>query len=545
MWYYLTWPLIATALFLDFAGASRPLHEEEAVSWFSGGFGAHGLPLSGHDLDADLPHTYGNVGLLITETSDKRPTLSGTDQKPHDDGLPLSGHDLDADLTERHSAQTYSNVGQSAAWVLLGMITWVNTLLYLVNSPSTSVQRITWKTLASGLSLFLAILVSRTLRSTLDQILAQQSESEVAVFADSHGISHAHENTTDSTLIFLFCNFFIWFVLLEWTMFHTKSHPFYLRATSLIGSHAVGFQAGDAFCALLESEHFWHSLRGCFGITILAALVCGLISSAANIVRHKVSLWDGEVDKMEEAWLHQCEHVENDIMAFTFGLLNMETIRYIITGQILPHHGVQQNNNRQQVQQLLQAAFVLLLLVPVSSIPMIFVRDDWPRSRRVATILMETTSMSMGWTLLFAGRWLFWQATGNEGVLEGDVLISQLAMGAICMALSFSVIIICTKLAESVKAPYTEMAESLIEAFILLIGLSCEVAFETAVQEALPHYVSQNVKLHYKVLVCGFFCITMIPAFIQYILPKSLKVALHNLFNSKKSEIELRPWPIS
>jgi len=309
-------------------------------------------------------------------------------------------------------------------------------------------------------------------------------------------------------------------------MFHTKTHPFYLRAASLIGAHAVGFQVADAFCALLESEHFWHSMRGCFGISVLATVVCGLISCAANVVRHRITLWDGVLDSEEEAWLHQCEHTENEIMAFVLGLLNMETIRYIITGQILPHHGVQQNNNRQQVQQLLQAAFVLLLLVPVASIPLMFVRDHWPRSRRVATIFLDTMSMTMGWTLLFAGRWLFWQTTGNKGVLEGDVLTAQLAMAAFCSAVSFAVIILCTKLADSVKAPYaSHLSESLIEGFVLLIGLSWEVAFETAVQEALPESVSEDQKLHYKALVCAFFCITMCPAFIQYILPKSLKDA--------------------
>mmetsp|Transcript_26796 Transcript_26796/g.48413 ORF Transcript_26796/g.48413 Transcript_26796/m.48413 type:complete len:514 (+) Transcript_26796:91-1632(+) len=489
-------------------------------------------PEAGQQLGAEVH--YLNLLPSAKEASHGSPHAS----ESHPSQAQQAGHGSQghAQPEEGQHETLHSNIGIGASLVLLGMVLFVMCLFCLVNYPNESLQRSTWNTLSDSISIILAILTTRVIHDIVMLICVEllhqpptaiaaivEEEEQHAAIADRSGRpSHHHHSMALIDVVRSCWRFLVFFVGVETLLFKLKKDTFNLAAVGTVGAHLVGFSAADAFSTLMELPLFSRTLGSCFLADIIAIACMGFLCVGASVVRTRIVYLDGKVDKEEEDWLHYCEEVENEFCAFGIGLGNTQVIRMAITGEVLPYEGVQQNNNPDQVGQMMMSSLICVALVPLLFALQGLFPAEWKRKfARLNELLEKTISMTAGWALLLASRWLWWYKTDNLGILEGDVMLSQFVI-----ALFWSVL-------GSLIMAYIEenrggSLDDLQEAFILLIALSWETTFHTAVSE-ISHWRSATEKgLKVRNLVIGFsFTFAIGCSWYNHVLPKSLHLQRH------------------
>lgn len=153
--------------------------------------------------------------------------------------------------------------------------------------------------------------------------------------------------------------------------------------------------------------------------------------------------------------------------------------------------------------------------------------DDWKNClvHRVSDFTEKWMIMSMGWCLLFWGKWLYWEYTRNKGVGTGSIMTAELVQVMLFSLLSFISIRFIDKIADKlVRGSETEIAlRRTIKMFGLLMGLSWESTFTSAV-EAIGSDLEGKNRILFDAAVTSLICLAVLPAWAWYILPKTIEM---------------------
>lgn len=230
---------------------------------------------------------------------------------------------------------------------------------------------------------------------------------------------------------------------------------------------------------------------------------------------------DGEIDEEEEVWFEKCQDYEDDVITVCLGSMFALMIRASILGHFLdleedPKHGsVQQIVGLNTYGWVLGAALLIVVGVRAKVVSMM----DSHHAKRAVTVMTNLFGMTCAWTLLLGFRWQYlpqWTAMCSSLVPAKLLLALMVSFGAVLVIL---VLNIATKLLDDEHDPSPRTLRSIMNATGLLVGLSWEETFETAIDLLAENPVSDPLII--KVcLSCALFLIVF-PSWQWYILPRS------------------------
>lgn len=479
--------------------------------------GGSGMVRRDDSATADTPSTA--TATPTTNSTPVRAEIAGHTASAHPDNLWAGQYDGASPYKEEVA------MAKAVAWILIGSIFTVISLVYLVNFPSKTVQVASWRTISNSISLFCAVLFFKAIKAT---VMLAKGSAKLAPDA--------------STLTAYFLVFLIFFVVVECFLLLLKKKPTNLAAWGLIGAHLVGFMAAYAFGTLQMHEPFSTGAGYSFMVIPIALLVIGSMCGLSGMIRNLIVSSDNVVDQYEAAWLKQCIHTEDEIIGFALGLVITQTVRFMILGRIPYFSGPQVEDDSKHIWSLFCMAifFGLVMLVTDQVRRYLIASEAGATYLRISHTCTQIFAMTVGWCLLFWGKYFFWYATGIDGpVSEGRVLICQMEMALGFSLVSFAVIILCDYSAQRFVGS-KDMLESVSEAFEFVVALSWECLFMTALSEAMyADYPDKVQRFAKSTKICVTLCFFILPAWVLYILPKALAGANHGHADAEKADVGL------
>jgi len=337
------------------------------------------------------------------------------------------------------------------------------------------------------------------------------------------------------TIALAFTRLFVLFLGVEVTLVFLRKKTVWLAAAGLIGAHLLGFTAIDAFGEMQSAKFFSQNIGQCFVALIIAVVVLIVMCALAKLARQRFvhaegSTGDSVVSTFSTVarhdWDHQCEHTEDEAMAFGFGLLISQLIRFSILGYLPPLDGSHSKKKGGHILLLLTAAMGMSLLVVVLG----FVKESLPKInliiQRALGLLQATAAMSMAWCLVFWLKWVF--KTHGKGLLKYSSKMYVLFwMAMIWTTLGFGVICIIDKVSSQAailkSRGNVSGLRSLVGAWILLIGLSWEKSFIQAIDGL---QMSRGGKVFSEIVRLALL-LFVIPAWLFFMLPRTPMMQNH------------------
>lgn len=376
------------------------------------------------------------------------------------------------------------------AFSIIGMTVVVMLMFYYVNSEDPDLRGAAWKVASDGTSLFCAVLAFDILR-------------------DAMALLPKTGNTTAQVLMG-FGRFLCLFAGVEGALVACQNRPFRLAACGLLGAHILGFTAVDAFGLLQECRPFSDSPAFSILAVLVAAIVlvgmCGAALKARQFVKRGNPQWE-----------HQCEHSEDEFMAFTFGLLICQLVSFCILGKLPPLYGSKDKKTWSQISFLLLASVFFAIGVPLAGILRAFMtkRHAGRAIQRALGLFQATLGMSMAWCLLFAAKWVT-KTLDKKGIVTlGTNMTNLLWMAFFWTGVGLAVILVVDKVADRVEQ-HVEGLRSLIDAIILLIGLSWEKTF----MEALSVISAGDHHIVVQALERLALLLFVLPAWVMHMVPR-------------------------
>lgn len=434
----------------------------------------------------------------------------------------------------------------AVALMLLGFLTMVIGLFYLVNFPDGDIRQATWRLLSTTLSIFLAVLIFSATQEVLACLVAggryRRDAGVFGITSPASQLSQAldpgevgHSSPITSQVLYLtFGRFLILWMMLQCWLYYHQSRITALKAIGKLGCHVVAFAGMDAFGTLQDS---WTLFQSSVALSFVAvALTCIFIWAVfhlADSVRAKLA--EKSVNpQARQDWLHECRLAEHEAAGLILGLMLSQSIRFCISGYHPPlHGGAGKGHGYLEVFVLFLTAVSLgAMVVPLE---IIFSRlkqtyreqannRDWVA--RFIRATRETLSMTMAWCLVYWARWAFWFSTADEGLGYGDkmtaLLTIALCLSFVCFGGVFVIDIAADNMARNNHSHNLAALVALGNALGLVMGLAWETTFHEAVTgisqlQSLPFgYTINNI-----ILICVIILIVL-PAWILYILPQAI-----------------------
>lgn len=401
------------------------------------------------------------------------------------------------------------------AWMLMGSVSFVMALFYLVNYHKASIRRSTWKALNMTVSIFASVLIYTRIHGVMLWALGLHARSHILQTLLLFLLSYAGFN------VMLF-------------IFRRKDHMKLVAVTTLC-AHVTSFSAMYGFACLLEQavEEYKSGLF-LLSVVILAPAVLIALAMIAAKIRAHVVMADFVIDEAEKEWIEQTQDVENDVMAIAVGFLMMQTARYAITGEFQPFEPAERppkSITQMNAHILLACAILAGGLTFVATQQANVVLSDGGRDsiqvpeqvKRYLRIAQNIFAQCMAWCLLFWGEWQTY-VLGFSGTRMFGVLMIALFLTAICL-MSILGLDWC---ADRMQVGGGKRSlQSLELALGMVIGFSWEKAFDLALEsigESLEefHGFTPNWCIFLRTaLFCGMLAVVL-PAWLLYVLPKAV-----------------------
>lgn len=425
-------------------------------------------------------------------------------------------------------------------------------VFYLVNLHNEHIKEVTWKVLSVTISIFCAIVMFFALNDTI-MVMSNQAalvshrrlatasffkpgfsdlSTTAPMFSDITGRRRLGVDCSNSSgAIAKFCLMIVLFVVAELgLLFAARRSELQLAAWGLIGAHLVGFAAAEAFGAVQICPPFGDSAGSSFVLVAIAIVFMALMMCLGQTLRLRHVTQDKVMSKIEEHWLLQCEHTEDEFFAFAMGFLISIATRSLILGFAPELHVVPYGRSAGETQILLLLIFVLGFVVAVLGL----VSHKWEEVKthshialRALEIMELTLSMSMGWLLLWWGKWQFWLLSDDKGVDgHGTVLPAEMYCVAGFTVFTYSAIFILDFIAT--RSPLMiEGMRALTEAFLLMLGLSWEGVFMNVMEGSVKALESPSSRVLASSGLGLAMCVIVMPAWVMYILPHSIQHDAH------------------
>jgi hypothetical protein len=300
------------------------------------------------------------------------------------------------------------------------------TLFYLVNFPDPDIQNQAWQLLSRTISIFLAVLISKSTKEILCEILSQSCENKLSEALSA--TSEPHHETTRNAILMSFSRWLIFWLIFQIYLFN-RSAGHGMIASSKLGGHIVAFSGLDAFTALQAGPEPFTVLRATalnsFFLAMSVGVVLWLILEIATNLRrmcYRRRNDQGSKRSAVKEWMKECSAAENEAASLIVGLLLSQTIRHAISGEHPPIHGGDpKGKNTDQVFVLFLVALVLGALVMKLEMVLKTLLSSPKHKKGIARLIrvsVDTVSMAMAWSLLYWGEWFIYNQTNDRGVGE-------------------------------------------------------------------------------------------------------------------------------
>jgi len=391
------------------------------------------------------------------------------------------------------------DVAVAEGMMLMGTVAFVMSMFYLVNFPDRDIQQETWSAMSSTVSIFCAVLLFTCIK-------------DVMVYGMGESSGHHHAPPDQRSLMISFGRLAVMAAALNALMASLRTGGMLLKAVGLIGSHIISFACIDAFGNLQQLEPFRSSLQLCCVAVLIALVVMISIASGASALRARLDSSDWEEFREE------CAEGEIEAFSLTAGFLVSHLVRFSIVGQLAPLHGAPKGKTQSEVNTLLLWSVVFATLVVALGFlhSHLARRNADPMVKGATNLALEVSSMSMAWCFLAWGQWEFWSSTDGAGVGEGDKMTARMVMALLSSLLVFACIFAVDKAADFNMPEFRPLAD----AFVLVMALSWEAAFDRAVQ-GIGEEFEGNQKLWMETGLSIALCAVVLPAWMLYVLPRA------------------------
>lgn len=421
-------------------------------------------------------------------------------------------------------------VHETVAFMLVLFVAFVMSLTYLVNYPDLDIRQAAWQLLSRTVSIFIAVLISKSTKEVLCELIDMSCDNEV-----TETLSAVYEQHHEATIKAISISFCRWLMLwLAFQLFMLQYRGSQIVAISRLGGHVVAFAGMDAFTDLQSGEAPFDALRrtavNSFGCALLVGVLMWLGAELAEAARKNISMKSSDPESLKE-WLRECREAEDEAASLIIGLLLSQTIRHAISGEHPPLHGGKpKSKSNNQVFILLVIAIGLAALAArletllknvlgdVASPVVQRHKKGIARSIRVAVVTM---SMTMAWCILYWGEWFIYNWTEDKGVAHGDRMSALLVVAAVLSALCFAGIFIMVFAGRSSTfAAHNTGFHALSVGLGLVVGCAWEDVFIEAVGGVQLNFF--KLKASYSTLLVIFIlCLVTVPAWMLYILPQA------------------------
>mmetsp|Transcript_18022 Transcript_18022/g.38506 ORF Transcript_18022/g.38506 Transcript_18022/m.38506 type:complete len:854 (-) Transcript_18022:62-2623(-) len=504
-----------------------------------------------------------SANVVVASASSSASTTSSSSSSTASSSSSSSSSSAAATSGDSHGS--HSDAGATAAWILFAVVTCSMLLMHLLNSPDPVIKGGAYVTLSHNMSILGAVLLFHSMKDvSLLMISTDASAAPAAsVWAASSSSSAGSSASTAASASLLqegsfmegmrsmmdfevmsgsvlsmaaagsgtspgaeeqamaIGRFALAFLILELLLRMFKSSHLRLAGLGLLGAHFVGFVASDAFATIQEATPWNEDLPLNVLWVVITIVVMALMVALCEFLRKKLNDMDGEMDASEESWEHQCEHAETEFIAFAGGLVITQVVRMAIMGKVPHFHGVQKNADTGQCATLGGFALFCGLVVIIAAWK---VPKHLMEYRAVAAS-RAVLSMTAGWSILFWGKWTFWNMTKGEGYIGGtDVMTAQVAMATVATMCGFTVILVIRKL-EPKLGLHAATSDSMCECMVLVMGLAWESVFMCAIYFLNKHKATELARVTASLQDCLFIVCLVVPVWYLYIMPKSLELS--------------------
>lgn len=419
---------------------------------------------------------------------------------------------LEEEMELEEEREEFTDVDFAESLMLLGGISFVMTLFYLVNDEDPDMRFYSWRVISATLSIFSAVLIFSGINKLIHFYLL------------SHGTSPSFK------LLFAFIPMLIYFFLLQLgTAYHSAAltaAPAVMeekeleetwgklerrtRCWATILAHLTGF--GSIHCGTVLQHMPW--LRDSPGASFVAApamfLLAAVLNWCARRVRervtsktyqrlpdstgshdHDVSAWAGEWQRWTyDLWTENVIDAEHDSAALAVSFLLVQSCRFAFSGQLADEMTPGQKKSQRTIEEFagFSLVFAVLSIVLVVAGRRIF-RGAAPTPgtlksflRRCLALLQLSSAMAFAWTLLFSARWEITRFSGYVG--PPTSLTSRISLA---LAISFCAALIIKMLdfvidLESTEEDADEALGNIISSLGILVGFSWEQSFDGGVE---------------------------------------------------------------
>lgn len=425
------------------------------------------------------------------------------------------------EIVEAHEAPT--PVSDAVALMLLGMVAFQISLFYLVNFPDKDIQQFTWMSLSQTISIFCSLNIWHAIKSTVE-FFSNEHEGEMGTGAGM---------TTELTLMMLFVTLFTATQIVMANMWKRTTS---LKAFGTISAHTLGFSAVDTFGEIVQ-DHPWRD--NWYAVAVGATITSLVLIVFVHFTTRLRKQWSEgiahhcEEEHAFEHYMEVCSECENEFVGFVLGLLFTQAMIYVITGQMPPIEGYPFQKSRQDVVSLgLGSLGTMATLVAfILGVRKVY-KDEQssPAMARAIEVIEMTLSMTVGWSLLYCGRWSFWVSTNDHGVGQGDIMSARIVQALCFSFFVFVNIFVLDYFADSERGILDASAlRALMSALGLLLGLSWEGAFSEAL-ESLGREFADQPKMHLLLMngMGAALCTIVLPGWAMYILPSAMGEGGHH-----------------
>jgi hypothetical protein len=141
---------------------------------------------------------------------------------------------------------------------------------------------------------------------------------------------------------------------------------------------------------------------------------------------------------------------------------------------------------------------------------------------KVLATIQEIFSMAMAWCFFFFAKWAYYKYLGGPGVYgAGKKIVGYVYIALVATPMAYAAIVICDYIAD--RSPSLQGMSHMIEGFVLLIGLTWEKTFMTAMEnlQGDDEETSRPKKLAWMIAMTLVLCAFVMPTWLHYILPKA------------------------
>jgi len=464
---------------------------------------------------------------------------------------------------EEEEEEEVDPVDLTLAISLLGFITIIMALFWLVNYDDQDMKIYIWGVLSNTLSIFLAVLMFTTLSMVVHRFVPEDASTEIVIFVDFMQLA--------------FC-----FVLMQFAVAYIsgsfEKQPFggagtegmtiseqkqqrvrRFKSVATLLAHSSGFAAINFGGAIQHMKCFLDTPLLMFvvppALFVFQLIACRLVrrirtNSIKNILANNVGHAYQQMSPVAEApvvveeqagvewcvekWEEETYESENEISSLAISFLLLQAIRYNLTGVMPDAFGIEEENYTHPKKDIYYLTGCGLILAVCCCIIVVVTAESFPENvkipggtvksmvKRMCLIGQGTTAMGFAWALMYTSKW---QLTILTSPMNPNCVTARVMLAVCISVIAFFIILGLDHLADmkSTGEKTDKAIIAIITSLSILVGFTWEQSFDGAVEVLADSKFKEHKVMAVMTLTVAIFTIVY-PQWRKYILRTLLRL---------------------